>query len=114
MTQKVGRPQKGEDEARSARIAFRVTEDERAQIEARAVAAGVTVSNYARAVVLTGAPPAPPRHAADAAAISELNRVGVNLWQIAKHLNFGGGIPADLHDAIAEVRAAVEKLAGDE
>ena len=38
----------------------------------------------------------------------------VNLWQIAKHLNFGGGIPADLHDAIAEVRAAVEKLAGDE
>lgn len=113
MTQKTGRPAKTDAEARSARIAFRVTEDERAQIEARAAEAGATVSNYARAVALTGAPPAPRRNATDAAALSELNRVGVNLWQITKHLNFGGSIPTDLHEAIADVRAAVEKLGGD-
>lgn len=113
MSAKTGRPEKADAEARSTQIVVRLTEDERAQIEARAAASGVRVSAYVRALVLTGAPPAPPRGATDAAAISELNRVGVNLWQIVKHLNFGGGIPADLHEAIAEVRAAVEKLARD-
>jgi hypothetical protein len=109
---KTGRPEKPEADARSARIAFRVTETERAQIEAAAAAVGVTVSDYARALVMTARPPRQPRGRAGAAVLSELNRAGVNLNQIARTLNRGGSIPPDLGEAIAEVRAVIEKLAG--
>ena len=109
---KSGRPGKADAEARSARIAFRVTEGERAQIEAAAAATGATVSDYARALVTTANPPRQRRGKLAAAALSEMNRVGVNLNQIAFVLNRGGAVPLDLAETIAEVRAAVEKLAG--
>jgi hypothetical protein len=49
------------------------------------------------------------------AAVHELNRVGVNLWQLVRHLHEGGGVAAHhLHEAIADVRAAVAKLTGDD
>lgn len=113
-SKKTGRPEKSSKDARQERIAFRVTLDERLQIEAAAAVAGVTVSDYVRVISLTARPPRPrkQREAVNAAAISELNRVGVNLWQITKHLNFGGSIPHDLGEVVAEVRAAVAKLAG--
>lgn len=111
---KTGRPEKSEADARAARIAFRVTMTERAQIEAAAAASGVTVSDYARALVMTARPPRPPRDKTSAAILSELNRAGVNLNQIARILNRGGSIPPDLAEAIAEIRAAVEKLGGGE
>ncbi|WP_405402752.1 plasmid mobilization protein [Paracoccus sp. Ld10] len=111
---KTGRPEKAPEDTRQERIAFRVTLDERLRIETAAAAAGASVSDYVRAVSLTSKPPRPrrTRDSVNAPAISELNRVGVNLWQITKHLNFGGSIPPDLHEAIEEVRAAVAKLAG--
>lgn len=107
-----GRPGKPQKDARSATVIFRVTADQRQQIEAAAAAAGVSVSNYARALVLTARPPRQPRGRADAAALSELNRVGVNLNQIARALNRGDGIPPDLGETLARVQAAVDKLAG--
>lgn len=107
-----GRPEKSEKDALSSRIAFRVTADERQQVEAAAAAAGVSVSNYARALVLTARPPRRPRGQASATALAELNRAGVNLNQIARALNRGGSIPSDLGETLAQVRAAVEKLAG--
>lgn len=111
---KTGRPELSEDESRSARIAFRVTESERAQIEAAAAAVGVTVSDYARSLVMTSRPPRQSRGRVDDAALSELNRAGVNLNQIARSLNRGGNIPADLAGAIEEVRIAVARLARDD
>lgn len=111
---KTGRPEKAEADARSERIAFRVTLTERGQVEAAAAAVGVTVSDYARALVTTARPPRQPRGQTSAALLSELNRAGVNLNQIARSINRGGSIPHDLAEAIAEVRAVIEKLAAEE
>lgn len=111
-----GRPRKAQTDARSARVVFRVTENERSEVEAAAKEAGLSVSEYARnRTTWTYGTPAPRKATTDieARALSELNRVGVNLWQISRHLNYGGSIPNDLSDAIAEVRAAVAKLAGN-
>lgn len=44
-------------------------------------------------------------------ALVSLNRVGVNLNQIARTLNAGQPVPVDLDEVLAEVRAAVERLA---
>ena len=108
-----GRPEKTEKESRSAHVQFRVTAEERAQIEAAALAAGASVSDYARAFVLTARPPRQKRGQVSAAALSELNRAGVNLNQIARTLNRGGRAPADLGETLAAIRTAVDKLAGD-
>ncbi|WP_131575833.1 plasmid mobilization relaxosome protein MobC, partial [Paracoccus nototheniae] len=45
------------------------------------------------------------------AALVSLNRVGVNLNQITRTLNAGQPVPVDLDEVLAEVRAAVERLA---
>ena len=45
------------------------------------------------------------------AALVSLNRVGVNLNQIARTLNAGQPVPVDLDEVLADVRAAVERLA---
>lgn len=105
-----GRPSKSEKEALTSRIAFRVTVDERQQIEAAAAAAGLSVSDYARALITTARPPRQRRGQIEAAALSELNRAGVNLNQIARALNRGGSLPPDLGETLAQVQAAVDKL----
>ena len=50
----------------------------------------------------------------DTAALADLNRVGVNLNQMARRVNATGAVPPELRAALAEVRAVVEKLAGGE
>lgn len=98
----------------SERIAFRVTKEERSEVEAAAKRWGMSVSELARTRTMeTFQVPTPRRQKNDieARTLTELNRVGVNLWQISRHLNYGGSIPNDLADAIEEVRAAVAKLA---
>lgn len=104
----------------ASRIAFRVTAKERAEIEERARSADLSVSDYARDCVNWGRwgyrdLPAPrkERQEIDRQAISALNRVGNNLWQITRRLNYGGSVPNDLVEAIDEVRAAVAKLSED-
>ncbi len=112
-----GRPRKAKTDARSARIAFRVTQDELSQVEAAAKDEELSISDFARTrttYVFGVRAPKKAKSGPDARAIAELNRVGVNLHQIVRHLNYGGSIPNDLSDAIAEVRAAVAKLAGSD
>ena len=53
------------------------------------------------------------RSSLDNAAIVELNRAGVNLNQIARSLNSGRGLPNDVATVLAEVRAAIAKIAPD-
>lgn len=111
---KTGRPRKPDADARSARVAFRVTEDELRDIKAAAALRKLSISEYARAKATQHLPSYTPPKAKpgpNALALSELNRVGVNLWQITRSINFGGSIPNDLSDAITDVRAAVAKLA---
>lgn len=112
MSKKTGRPEKSESEAKSERVAFRLTIDERLAIEAKAVAVGATVSEYARAAALTARAPRPQNEqAGNPAMLAELNRVGVNLNQIARSLNRGGAVPSDLSEVLDQVRSLVEKIA---
>ena len=90
----------------------RVTVAERTEVERRAEAAGLPLSEFCRRAIF-GQRVRPAMPAADAAALAELNRVGVNLNQIAHAMNAGRDLPASLEMAIAEVRQAVAKVADE-
>lgn len=108
---RVGRPRKSPDERRSARVPFaRITDAELAHIEAQAAAAGIDPAEYVRRRVL-GQRIAPARTVSDDRLIVEINRVGVNLNQIAARFNATGEQPEGLADALAEVTAALRKVA---
>lgn len=104
---KRGRPRKQEGEKRSASLPpLRLTADELAFIEEQAAIAGMPVSTYAREA-LTKRVVTPRQSDAEAALLTELNRCGVNLHQLVRHLNFGKGIPSDITETVDEFRAAI-------
>lgn len=106
-----GRPRKAPAEQRDERLpGVRVTAAERVTVEEQAARAGLPVSDYCRRVILRQRV-APAVTDTDAAALVELNRVGVLLNQLAKRINAGGAIPPQLADTLDQVRAAVERLA---
>ena len=88
---------------------LRVTSAERALIEERAAAAGLTLVEYCRRAIFKSRI-APRRGTVDQALLVELNRVGVNLNQIARRVNAGRDLPPDFPDVLKEVRAAVQKV----
>lgn len=108
----IGRPRKAPDEQRSESLpAVRVTAAERVFVEAQAAEAGLSLSDYCRRLILRRAI-GPARSTSDEAALVALNRVGVNLNQIARHANAGRALPAQLDDTLAQVRDAVAKVVG--
>ena len=88
---------------------LRVTASQRAMIEEKAAKAGLTLADYCRRAIFK-ARFAPKRGTVDQALLVELNRVGVNLNQIAKRVNAGRNLPPDFPDVLAEVREAVRKV----
>lgn len=110
---KPGRPSKREVEARGRLIGFRVTEAEAARLQLAADTVGASLSAYCRAAILGARLPAQRRGRDLSGVLVELNRVGVNLNQIARTVNRGQGVPADLAEVLAEVRAVVERLADE-
>lgn len=106
----MARPPLKPEERRDDRLPnLRVTAAERALVEERAAAAGLTLVDYCRRAIFKSRI-APKRGTVDQALLVELNRVGVNLNQIARHFNAGRGLPPDFPDVLAEVRAAVQKV----
>lgn len=102
-----GRPQKAEGEKRTASLPpLRLTPDELSFIEEQAAIAGMAVSTYAREA-LTKRVVKPRQTKSEAALLLELNRGGVNLHQIARHLNFGKGLPNDIQVVLDEYRAVL-------
>jgi len=100
------RPEERKDEVLPA---VRVTAAERIFVEEQAANAGLSLSEYQRLRLLKKKVP-PRRASADQALLVELNRVGVNLNQIARRINAGRNLPPDFPDLLAEVRAAVQKV----
>lgn len=85
----MARPKKEPHERRSAALPpVRVTDAEHAQLSLQAERAGLTLTAYLRQRVMGGTVTA-KRGLADAQLLSELNRIGVNLNQIARSLNRG-------------------------
>lgn len=113
VTQPVRKTRSGSQRRQRAKLAgMACTAEERAQLEAAAERAGLTVSAYMRHQCLgTPGPRAvrrpPVERAALAQLLAQLGKVGSNLNQIARALNSDRQVlPSDIGEAVAEVRAA--------
>lgn len=99
----MARPRKDEHEKRQAHLPpVRLTEAELITIGDQARAAGLSLSDFARRRLLGESVTSRPS-AADARLLSELNRCGVNLNQIAHRLNRGQDLRYDLSAVLAEL-----------
>lgn len=101
-----------ETRQRSRCVVFRVSEEEGATIARAAEATGLTVGSYIRTRLLTAPttrttrrPPVDKTLLAQL--LGQLGKVGGNIHQITKRLNFGEPVPcADLDTALAAFREA--------
>lgn len=106
-----GRPKKAAGEARALRLPnVRLTVGERLHIEAQAATARMLPTRYVRELVL-GHRVQPITSAADDALLLELNRIGVNLNQLARALNSDRPERADLSATLDELRRVLAILA---
>lgn len=110
--EKRGRPKKEPHEIRTTRLpAIRLTEAERADLEIKADRAGVDLSEWVRQQ-LTATPVKRPREPALGSLITELNRIGNNVNQIARALNRGRDEdPHHLGHVMHQLNTALESLA---
>lgn len=106
----MGRPTKPDDEKRTERLAgLRVTTAERHDIERRAASAGLDVSDFMRQAVFAQQI-TPRRPAGDGHLLFELNRVGVNLNQIARAVNRGRPVGDDARHVLALLYQVIDKV----
>lgn len=105
----MARRKKGEEEKRDERVNLRLTIAERVALEESARACGIGPTDYARRRTL-GLPVA-PRVQADPSIVIALNRIGVNINQIAKVLNSGGQIPpAELQTILHRLNETLDDM----
>ena len=119
----MARPRKEKDSVREGRLNLRLTPDERAALEAKASAALLSPSEFARQAALgarieaagqAGEPVASPARTPDGIEhVVALNRIGVNLNQIARTLNAGRGlVPTELDNCLARVNQLLDDWQG--
>ncbi len=112
----MARPRKAPEERRDDQLNPRLTGAERAEIERNAAALGISPPEFMRRRTLGyRLPEAAAAHQARASLGAAFNRLGVNLNQIARHLNAGGEPPAvrrALQDLMARINAEMDKLYG--
>lgn len=112
---RVARPKKQMQDARTERLNLRLQPDERAEVETRAVALGLTPSDYARRLIIGGRLANVVTVKADPSLVLAINRAGVNLNQIARTMNSGAGhIPLDLADTLERINRLLDRLQEDE
>lgn len=107
-----GRPRKQALEQRSVQNKQRYTRAELDYIQQMAHYAGLTVSEYIRRAALKIVIK-PPRTSVPREAMAELNRIGININQIARALNRGRECPPYIEDAFLKLNATMDKLAQD-
>lgn len=110
----MARPKKQEHEKATSRLAARCTKAELIHAKERAKAAGVDISDIIRRACLDEAVrPSQDANRVDATVISELNRIGNNLNQIARNLNSGRPDRIGVDVTIAELRSVLEQVASN-
>lgn len=100
----MARPKKQEHEKRDRRFNLRFTAAEIAYIRMQAEKAGLDLHEYARRRALGTAVVAAGSRRADPALICELNRIGVNLNQLARAVNRGIEDGADWGELALELK----------
>jgi hypothetical protein len=106
----MGRPPKAPPDRRTERLSgIRCTVAERVAIEAKAAQSGHFVADYCRLAALR-AEVVSRRTAAEDQLLSEANRIGVNLNQIAARVNFTGQLAEDFPAVLDELQALIDRL----
>ena len=106
----MARPVKQSEEKRIERFNLRLTLAEVEDLRRRAALAGMLPHEYARRRIL-GHVIQPPPGRADAALISEVNRIGVNVNQLARAQNAEREFRGDWQSIAAEVKRVLGKVA---
>jgi len=105
------RPLKSPAERRDTQLNLRLTAAERAELELYASAFGITAAEFVRSRTLGYRLPATRARERELARVgTALIRLGVNLNQIAMHMNAGRGAPDYLAHLIARIEAELDKL----
>lgn len=110
LNTKGGRPLKQEHEKRSEQVKTRFTLAEIDKIRADANRAGLSLADFVRRASLGSA--ITVRHGgSEPQALTELNKIGINLNQIARSLNRGQPVPYYLEQAIAKLVQTLDEVA---
>ena len=103
-----------ENRARGGVVAFRVSAEERAELEEKAELSGLSLGSYVRQCVLTAPktrtvrrPPIEQKLLAQL--LGQLGKAGGNIHQIVKHMNFGAGV---MHSELRSALVSFEEAAG--
>ncbi len=105
------RPRKETPERREEQIKLRLTLAELEHLRTQAERAGLTAAEYGRRRIL-GHEVTPRAARADAALVSELNRIGVNVNQLAHAVNTDPEFTRDWRFVLTELRHVLAKVAG--
>ena len=112
---KSGEGNHGEAERRRRTVGVRVTEAEAEELQERAQGARLSVGAYLRRRGLGQRVRLAAERRLGAAELRELNRIGVNLNQMARTLNSGAvSSPAETQEAVERVGELVAKLLAGE
>jgi hypothetical protein len=105
-----------ETRQKERRISLRVTGDEYARVETASTEAGLTLASYTRSLLID-APRTRTRRrprvdmAALAKLLGELNRIGGNIHQILRRVNFGETpIATEFHEALRGHREIISAI----
>lgn len=103
------RPKKSEDDKRSFQMNLRFSLEEIVALEERAKSCGVSVTAYARRVIL--GVPISFQEKADPALVVALNKIGVNLNQMTHAFNREAIIPSSaLEKTLEQVNKTLDRL----
>ena len=112
---KGGRPRKEPHEQRTESIRADLTVAEKEHVRQQAARAGLSEAEYTRRRILGFEVSAAGRRAFDPALVSEVNRVGLNVNQLARaahtgreFVHFWREVGAELKDVLAKVTAAYD------
>lgn len=120
----MGRPKKEMPPSKGRKFTIRLTDVMYESLEQDAVKAGLSVSEYARELLLNNRPVVKHEIVFDYEellhVLGDMGKIGSNLNQIAHHLNGGGGWSANLKSevlqgviAIYKIRDIVKEMAGE-
>lgn len=104
-----GRPKKDPEDRRTISHGLYLSEKEKAELERRADAAGLSVNEYLRRKALGGKSVTAK---SDQKARAELRHIGRNLNQLARRANMGkmDEVAEAVQDGIEDLRKALEEL----
>lgn len=106
---KSGRPALPEDQRRNILVQMKLTKAEFESMEEKRKLTNEPMRVFARKSLLQSQWNI--RSATDTATLSQLRKIGVNANQIARHLNSGGAMDADIADEIKAMKAEITSLA---